>query len=91
MKTAGTKASANIAKKDVPFFGKEKRLEFFRPRPGVIQAKSEAPETPDDRHLKSNRFKGDEILEACFDGEQDKYLRNGSQGKAIEKVQLTSC
>jgi peptidoglycan hydrolase-like protein with peptidoglycan-binding domain len=42
----------------------------------------------DDGHdLKSSRFAGDPILEGCFDGEQDKYLRAGSQGESVEKIQ----
>lgn len=32
-------------------------------------------------------FAGDEVLEACFDGEKSQYLKLGSQGLAVEKVQ----
>jgi peptidoglycan hydrolase-like protein with peptidoglycan-binding domain len=43
----------------------------------------------DGHDLVSERFSGDEILEGCFDGEQNKYLRWGSKGEAVSKVQQT--
>jgi Domain of unknown function (DUF4157)/Putative peptidoglycan binding domain len=41
----------------------------------------------DGHDLSSPCFQGDPILEACFDGEQNKYLRSGSSGDAVLKVQ----
>jgi hypothetical protein len=52
--------------------------------PGMIQRL-----IGDGHDLISERFSGDEILEACFDGEQDKYLRRGSKGEPVTKVQQT--
>ena len=39
----------------------------------------------DGHDLKSSRFAGDEILEACYDNER--VLRRGDSGSAVEKVQ----
>lgn len=39
----------------------------------------------DGHDLKSQRFAGDEVLEACFDNER--VLRRGDSGPAIEKIQ----
>jgi hypothetical protein len=41
----------------------------------------------DGHDLTSPRFAGDEVLEACFDGEQNQYLRNGARGESVAKVQ----
>jgi len=39
----------------------------------------------DGHDLKSQRFAGDEVLEACYDNE--KFLRRGDSGSAVEKIQ----
>jgi peptidoglycan hydrolase-like protein with peptidoglycan-binding domain len=39
----------------------------------------------DGHDLKSLRFAGDEVLEACYDNER--ILRKGDKGPAVEKVQ----
>ncbi len=39
----------------------------------------------DGHDLKSPRFAGDEILEACYDNER--FLRKGDSGSAVEKIQ----
>lgn len=39
----------------------------------------------DGHDLQSSRFAGDEILEACYDGER--FLRRGDKGPAVEKIQ----
>ena len=39
----------------------------------------------DGHDLKSQRFAGDEVLEACYDNER--VLRRGDSGSAVEKVQ----
>lgn len=41
----------------------------------------------DGHDLKSARFAGDEVLEGCYDGEKTRYLRNGSTGEAVKKIQ----
>ncbi|MDX2241493.1 MAG: DUF4157 domain-containing protein [Leptolyngbyaceae cyanobacterium bins.302] len=41
----------------------------------------------DGHDLTSPRFAGDEILEACYDGEKDKYLKRNAEGEAVAKVQ----
>lgn len=41
----------------------------------------------DGHDLTSPSFAGDETLEACYDGEQSRYLRSGSNGEAVKKVQ----
>lgn len=44
----------------------------------------------DDRHnLQSERFRGDDRLENIFDGRQEQFLRSGSTGDAVVKVQQT--
>jgi peptidoglycan hydrolase-like protein with peptidoglycan-binding domain len=39
----------------------------------------------DGHDLKSPRFAGDEVLEACYDNES--ILRRGDSGPAVEKIQ----
>lgn len=39
----------------------------------------------DGHDLKSKRFEGDEVLEACYDNER--FLRRGDSGLAVEKIQ----
>ena len=39
----------------------------------------------DGHDLKSPRFAGDEVLEACYDNER--FLQRGDSGSAVEKVQ----
>ncbi|MUL34944.1 eCIS core domain-containing protein [Gloeocapsopsis dulcis] len=41
----------------------------------------------DERDLQSERFKDDEVLQAIYDGDLTQYLRIGSTGAAVEKVQ----
>jgi len=41
----------------------------------------------DGHDLTSSRFSGNEILEGCYDGEKAQYLRYGSNGEAVKKVQ----
>ncbi len=42
----------------------------------------------DGHDLKSQRFAGDEVLEACYDNER--VLRRGDSGPAVEKIQRGS-
>lgn len=39
----------------------------------------------DGHGLKSSRFSGDEVLEACYDNER--FLRKGDNGPAVQKIQ----
>jgi hypothetical protein len=41
----------------------------------------------DGHDLTSVRFAGDETLEACYDGEKSRYLRYGSRGEPVTKIQ----
>jgi peptidoglycan hydrolase-like protein with peptidoglycan-binding domain len=41
----------------------------------------------DGHDLTSARFSGDEVLEGCYDGEKARYLRFGSKGEAVKKIQ----
>lgn len=41
--------------------------------------------TGDGHNLKSPRFAGDPVLEACYD--KKRYLRKGNRGPAVQKIQ----
>lgn len=41
----------------------------------------------DGHDLTAARFAGDETLEGCYDGEKSQYLRSGSTGEAVKKIQ----
>ena len=56
------------------------------PQTGVVQR---AFNSDDNHNLQSERFSGDERLENIFDGKQEEFLRSGSNGEAVVKVQQT--
>ncbi len=70
------------------FFTKEKtddlkqNNESFFPVKNILQRK-----TGDEHNLKSAKFKGNADLEACYDGDQQRYLHHGSSGESVRKVQ----
>ncbi|MFT3947201.1 MAG: DUF4157 domain-containing protein [Agriterribacter sp.] len=43
--------------------------------------------TADDHNLQSENFRGDEILESCFDGESEHFLKIGKTGEPVVKLQ----
>lgn len=43
--------------------------------------------TADEHNLQSENFSGDEVLEACFDGETPAFLRIGKRGEPVRKLQ----
>ena len=53
---------------------------------GIVQR---AFNSDDDHNLQSERFSGDDRLENIFDASEDQYLRFGSTGDPVTKVQQT--
>jgi hypothetical protein len=53
---------------------------------GTVQR---AFKSDDNHNLQSERFGGDDRLENIFDGKQEQFLRSGSTGDAVLKVQQT--
>lgn len=66
------------------------RLMGERAEPGRSSGAVQSAFKGDDNHnLQSERFRGDDRLENIFDGKQEQFLRSGSTGEAVAKVQQT--